>query len=239
MLGKVKALFELGTIELFSVLSFLAIGFGFIYKASFYYVLGVEWFIGVLPTNFILITTFKCILASILGGVIGYFLAKKVPKNSIFLTIFLPGIFMVIILAITGIYLDWMLTIFNYRLILFPFSVLSTIFFSYMTIVTIELNRIEDQLKNASTQRIRPFIWFLITVYYFVIPAKIGEVEAKSILLTPETSLSSVKLKGDFAEWYLIEFIGDKALIKKKSSESIYKFIEYNDIDYYRGKVEI
>lgn len=238
MLGKVKALLELGTIELLTVLSFLAIGFGFNYKVNFYHVLGVEWFIGVLPTNFILITTFKCILASVVGCIIGYFLAKKVPKNNIFLTIILPTILIAIILTITGIYLDWILALLGYRSIIFLFSIFFTIFFSYTTFVTIEFNKIEDQLKNKSNQIVRPFIWVFIVIYYFVIPAKIGEIEAKSILLTPDTSLSFVKLKDDLNGWYLIEFVGDKALIKKKGSEKVYKLVEYKDIDFYQAIAE-
>jgi len=63
-------------------------------------------------------------------------------------------------------------------------------------------------------------------------PTYFGSIEASKVIKNTNFFYSQVKLKNDDSKWYLIEYIGDKAIIKSAQSDKlVYKVVEIKEID--------
>lgn len=83
-----------------------------------------------------------------------------------------------------------------------------------------------------------PIAWSisLFIILMVVTPSWLSKIEQKKIFEKPEIFYSQVSIKNDTRKWFLLEFIGDKALLKLAGNDLIYKYVEYKDIELYEAK---
>ncbi len=71
MLTKLKEDYDLSLLEFFNVLLVLSLVYGCLYKIGFYNNLGINWVLGSLPLNYIVLTSIKYISCLFIGICLG------------------------------------------------------------------------------------------------------------------------------------------------------------------------
>ncbi|WP_368678430.1 hypothetical protein [Acinetobacter lactucae] len=246
---------ELSLIEIFSILTFIGLGYCLIYKYTFYQKLGIPEFITNLTPQFLFLTSLKLlfigIYSIIIGIIYGYIITKLMkifpPLKLSSHNISIPTIGTILVFLIP--YLFFENKIPEY---LMDFKT-SDIFYSYfITICTslvvmnfkyyLDIKRISQNESLPKNLMITPkkvfkfkmelaiILVFTTVIIYFFQPYYFGTKEAKNILYKKEETLNKILLKETIKDWYLIESMGEKLIIIDKKNNI--KIIEYKDLDF-------
>ncbi|HEE6562263.1 hypothetical protein JDA50_19760 [Acinetobacter pittii] len=236
---------ELSLIEIFSILTFIGLGYCLIYKYTFYQKLGIPGFITNLTPQFLFLTSLKLlfigIFSIIIGILYGYIISKimKVfpPLRLSSHNISIPTIGTILVFLIP--YLIFENKIPEY---LMDFKT-SDIFYSYFisictSLVVMNFNLYLDIKRNSLTPKadfkfkieLSIILAFTVGLIYFYQPYYFGSKEAKNILYRKEETLNKILLKDTIKDWYLIESMGEKLIIIDKKNNI--KIIEYKDLDF-------
>lgn len=229
---------ELDLTDMLTLLFIISVGYGLILKVSFFTSIGLPWVVSVLTPTLIFYTTIKVFFQLIIGVVLGIYLAKYFNgiKNINYIFVLL------LILIITGIpaytivadksiflirYINWLI---NFHFIFYC---------SYQSYL-IENDRIlYMHYNNQDTRDLKSwfnnspkFITFIFLVLLVFSPAYFGKIEASKVTKHAEFFNNQVVLTGDKSKWYLIEYLGDKVIIKSDDKEKlVYKIVEVKEID--------
>lgn len=224
--NNLKAISNLGVIELLTLSFFLSVGVSLLYKHGFYSTLGISWYLNNLSPQYLFISSLKFVMPIFLSFLIGTFLAVKFSKfmnGSIFQMMFF--LFLIssylLIKHIPSLFLFSILTIF---LVAFCVDSFKNIFPLISSIITDDEEPKVDVLKSF-------MIFFLIinTLIIFYIPFAYGKIEALEIKEN-KIALSKAILNADKRSWLILEVNGDKALVMDEVNRNILRVVEYKEI---------
>lgn len=210
-------------LELATLIFFAAIGYAFLFKLNFYTTLGVSWFAGNLTPSYLFLSSFTYIIAGFLGGVLGWFLLTL--KNNRwwrYLLAFLAFI-LVCMATIVFIFTNWLYTVMGIyaKNVSWFFYLLLTAYYVFNSLF---------QLQYSENKKLNFGIIFMILSAYVLVPFFSGSIEARALLKNPSYVTSMIKIKDDTNNWYLIDYVNDKAIIMQGNKTQVFKIIEYKDI---------
>lgn len=231
--------FEIKLTELISLLFVVSVGYGLIVKVAFYKLIGLPWLSSALTPTLILYTTVLVFFQLLIGIFIGLYLAKKFNgvRNPNYILLFL------VILIVSGIP-SFSLKFNNSIFLISSINILITLHFiiycSYQSYL-IENNRIVYNQYNNEDSSSDPLGWFnnspkynifLFLVLLFLSPIYFGSIEASKVIKYTHFFYNQIELKNDDSKWYLVDYIGDKAILKNDQSDKlIYKVVEIKEIE--------
>jgi hypothetical protein len=220
--------------EVFSFLSIIGVGYAFIYKFSYFYSLGVPWYLNNISPLSIIISSMIFISVSILGVLIGFFLGSigvylddRFNSLSGTLVLFL----FLLISALLSIPIYDLFNLSKY----FDFYLINLILFmtlaGFISTINIKLLLGIDLIK----ENIRLYtIIGPIAIFFVTIAFLYGNFEAQKATNNPNKSLNTVVLNNDMNKWYLIDYMGDKVLIMKEGEKGVFKIVEYKEIKQFK-----
>lgn len=228
MLKEIKLPLNLSLMEVASLLFFLIIGYLFIYRYNFYNVLGLNWYISNISATHVLISSIKIFINIIIGGLIGLIFIKIAnmckDKAELFLLIMIN--FLVIFLMILFYFFEY-----GYSGFLL-YSIDMFIVMCYVSVV------VTGRFAIKTNKKTNKLLWlnYICIIFIFIsAPAYSGIRDAKKIIDKREDILSIAILKENKNNWYLMEVMGDKALlIKENNGDKIkneFRLIEYKEIE--------
>lgn len=231
-----KSLNQLNILELLSILFFISVGYGLILKYSFFSIINLPWLVSTLTPTIIFYTTFKVFFQLLIGVIIGFYIAKKFNAGR---NIYYPLIFCFLLL-VSGIpsfslrFIDSFYLLDNINLLINIHFILYCSYQSYL----IEDNRILHFTYNKENRDLRSwmigspkFLIFVFSLLSIFSPIYFGSIEASKVLNHANFFYNRVILENDSNVWYLIDYIGDKVLIKKAGKDHhIYKIVEIKEI---------
>ncbi|WP_434279309.1 hypothetical protein [Acinetobacter sp. CE-15] len=210
-------------LELATLIFFAAIGYAFLIKINFYSTLGVSWFAGNLTPSYLFFSSVSYVIAGCLGGVLGWFLLtlknKSWWKYLLSFLILILICMAIVILSLTN-WLYATLGIYT-KYISWTFYILLTAYYVFNSLF---------QLQYADNNRLNFGIIFMIISAYVIVPSLSGSLEARALLKNPSYITSMIKIKDDTNNWYLIDYVNDKAIIMQGNKTQVFKIIEYKDI---------
>jgi len=229
---------ELKPTDILTILFALSVGYGLILKVAFFNFIGLPWLVSTLTPTLIFYTTVKVFFQLVIGVAIGIFLAKKFNgvKNANYVFIFLA---ILLISGIPAFSLKFTDSIFLIRYIDEIISFHFIIYCSYQGYL-IENNRIlyfyyggetSGDLKTwfTSSPKFLTFIFFVLLV---MSPAYFGSIEAYKVVKHTEFFNNQVVLKNNKSKWYLIEYMGDKVILKSDNKDVlVYKIVDVKEIE--------
>lgn len=225
--------------ESLTVLSFVAVGYALLYKFSFYYNLGVPWYLTTISPLSLFISSLLFFITSCIGIGLGFFVYRIViffdNKYQNIIPLIIASIILVTLVVISLPILSyWQTSIIKDYIdiiLINQIFLVSTPTFLLLIHLNLHFKRNED-LKISKIYKI-----LLITLFLFVLSAYLfGSLEAKSVLekrnlseviLTIDTKGNSEKV---LEKWFLVDLIGEKALIMKNNQQKIFRLIEYKEI---------
>lgn len=231
MLIKALDTYKISLYEFMTLVLFIGISYAYLYKITLYEALGISWLIGSLTPNYVLVSSISFIFSTFIGACIGLLL----PMKRLFLVI-------VIVLAFVFISLICLLTFFNLLSEFFGknYNYLSFIFWCLVCTYSVGLSKFNIESHHITKKLGGKPVPLSLSIFIFVIlilaaPSWLSKIEQKKIIEKPEIFYSQVTIKNDKRKWFLLEFIGDKALIKLEGNNLVYRFVEYKDIELYQS----
>lgn len=228
---------EITFFELVSILAFAAVGYSLLYKFSFYYSLGVPWYLSTISPLSIFITSLLFLILNVIGGLLGFLIGNTVIKldekfNSLLISLIALSCQLILVLITVPSWGFWSASsISGYiDIILIHLIFLTAIPASLITVAAIL--HLKGK-RNFTLLKVYKLAFGLIIIYALV-SYIYGNLEAQAVL--KKNSLSEVLINvenkdGKISEkWYLIDFIGDKALLMKNEKKKVFKVVEYKDI---------
>lgn len=229
---------EIKLTEILTILFVISVGYGLIVKVAFYNFIGLPWLQSALTPTLIFYTTIIVFFQLLIGVTLGIGLAKRFSgiSHPNFILVFL---LILIISGIPAFSLKFNDSIFLINSIN---EILTLHFILYCTYQTylIENNRVIYSFyeKKPDTDI---FGWFnsspkfIMSLFFILLvmsPTYFGSIEASKVIKNTNFFYNQVKLKNDDSKWYLIEYIGDKAILKSAQSDKlVYKVVEIKEID--------
>lgn len=224
--------YKISLYEFLTLVFFIGIAYAYLNKITLYEALGISWLIGSLAPNYVLISSLGFIFSTFIGACIGFTL----PIKRLFgITNFIVGsIFISLFLLLT--YFDFLSGYLgkNYNFLALAFWCLVCTYCVGGTKFNIEMHCSTKSMGGKPV----PIAWSisLFIILMVVTPSWLSKIEQKKIFEKPEIFYSQVSIKNDTRKWFLLEFIGDKALLKLAGNDLIYKYVEYKDIELYEAK---
>ena len=231
---KISENFNLTLFECITLLYFICLAFAYWIKILVFQELNLAWVVGNLSPIYIIVFSVQILVSVTLGGIIASFIPNTSAFGASFFTLFLAFVYSVVLYFL---YFDLAQFFGKYKDHLINFLVLLMTTF-YVLNFKIHQNLAEQNIsydKNekaflSSKNSIR--IGYIICVIgFFTIPSLISKFETDKIIKRPDLFFSVVQMKDNKDKWYLIEMIGDKALLKLDSNTEKYKLVEYKDIE--------
>lgn len=227
MLSEFKSRTGLEWGEITSILILVSVGVPFLYKVGFYNELGIGWYINTGNAFSIFVSSVSIIFFGIFGLILGCvtFLGIKEIKT---LRYSVPLILItVIILFLMALLLFTELALYLKK-VDFTGIVLTLTMYS-LVISFLTANDALNEGEGRSDKRIIAYGAIIIIAYAFL-SWSYGQSEAQNILKYKHDNLNIVDLKGESEKWFLVDYTGDKALIIKDGSKSIFRIVEYKDL---------
>ncbi|EXB28004.1 putative membrane protein [Acinetobacter baumannii 1437282] len=233
--------FNLSPLENITLLSFIAIGFSIIYKTAYYNKIGVSWLINSLNPQLILISSIKFLFTLSIFSMIGFFIIYRMRFNKIILV---GTILIFTFTLILTVYLDFalpkfLLNKFNYQTkfnTAFMFSPIIALLIGSFTgyAYTNSKEILEKTSLDSKTKSNFVSYYAILTCLTLIIfPYFIGAYEAQYRLNNIKNQ-NSVSIKNSSEQWFIVELIGDKAVLIDKSKMKT-KIIEIKEIDYIKN----
>ncbi|MNR86961.1 hypothetical protein D3C72_178200 [compost metagenome] len=210
-------------LELATLIFFAAIGYAYLFKYNFYATLGVSWFTGNLTPSYLFFSSISYIIAGCLGALLGWLLITL--RNKKFWR-YLQPILVVSFVSLSFLILgfnDWLYTVIG----IYTKNVLWVF---YLSLTTFYVFNFLFQLEYSENKSINFSIMLMLLSAYIIVPTLSGSLEAKTMMNNPSYTASKLKLKGSSEDWYLVDYVNDKAILMQKQKTHIFKIVEYKDI---------
>ena len=231
---KISENFNLTLFECITLLYFICLAFAYWIKILVFQELNLAWVVGNLSPIYIIVFSVQILVSVTLGGIIASFISNAHAfkiSSYIFISAFIYGGILYFF------YFDLVQLFAKHKDQLLNLLVLLVTIF-YVLNFKIHQNLAEQNIsydKNEKTflsskNSIR--IGYIFCVMgLFTIPLLLSKFETDKIIKRPDLFFSVVQIKDNKDKWYLIEMIGDKALLKLDSNTEKYKLVEYKDIE--------
>lgn len=225
--------------ESLTVLSFVAVGYALLYKFSFYYNLGIPWYLTTISPLSLFISSLLFFITNCIGIGFGFFVARIViffdNKYQNIIPFIIGSMILIFLVLISIPMLSYWQTseIKDYIDIVLINQVFLVSLPTFILLINLNMHiKRNEEIKISKIYKI-----LLTTSFLFVLSAYLyGSLEAKSVL--EKRNLSEVILiidaKGNsekvLERWFLVDLIGEKALIMKNNPQKIFRLIEYKEI---------
>lgn len=259
MLKDAKLPLNISVMEAITISSFIVIGYLFIYRYSFYNTLGIPWYITTITPAQVFSGSTKVLFNLFFGTVLGFILIKfsnlfEKRKELILLImmILLSVVWGIILLSEQGVYflkiqnildsvelstvgvIHYVITLLMIRLTIRFGNLLKDKTIIIDSIVVPE-KLITPQHKyeklKLTIKEMMLFNYIFILVVMLLTPIAMGEKDSLYLLKNRTEILNLAIVKDDPKKWFLIELVGDKALlIAENSRNNEFKLIEYKEI---------
>ncbi|MCW8037694.1 MULTISPECIES: hypothetical protein [Acinetobacter] len=224
--------YKISLYEFLTLVFFIGISYAYLNKIILYEALGISWLIGSLTPNYVLVSSLGFIFSTFVGASIGLLLPMK---RLFFITMIVLGFVFSGLYSLIN-YFDFLSVHLdkNFNFLALIFWCLVCMFCFGITKFNIEMHRLTKSMGGKPVPLAISISLFIILV--LGTPSWLSKIEQKKIFEKPEIFYSQVSIKNDTRKWFLLEFIGDKALIKLAGNDLIYKYVEYKDIELYEAK---
>ncbi|WP_416040455.1 hypothetical protein [Acinetobacter lactucae] len=246
-----KLPFNLSLLELVSLLGFVSLGYSLLYKMSFYYSLGIPWFINNFTPQSLFFSSIKLIFISLPTITLGAYGGIFFKKNNKFLGL-------VIIFTVFSFFYYCFLSNKIIPVQFMPYCIL----FIYGFVMFGEFFTPESKIDHISKNRIKLYSKihqilfihlsfmrkimlhmnkFIIVLSFFacfiLTPLFSGAIESRRIIESKDILLNEVVLNNDKNNWYIIDVSSDKFLIVNKSNN--FKIISNSDIKEFKKQKKV
>lgn len=224
--------YKISLYEFLTLVFFMGISYAYLNKITLYEALGISWLIGSLTPHYVLVSSLGFIFSTFVGASIGLLLPMKRLLTVMMVTLGL--VFLGLFSLLT--FFDFLSGVLgkNYNFLAISFWSLVCVYCVGSSKFNIESYRSTKSMGGTPVPLTLSISLFIILA--IVSPSWLSKIEQKKIFEKPEIFYSQVSIKNDSRKWYLLEFIGDKALLKLEGKELIYKYVEYKDIELYESK---
>lgn len=231
---KISENLNLTLFEFVTVLYFICLAFSYWIKILVFQELNLAWVVGNLSPIYIIVFSVKILVSAILGGVISSFISNanafKASSYILILALVYGGIlyfFYFDLVQFFGKYKDHLINL----LVLLMTTFYALNFKIHQNLA--EQNLLYKENENTSSNIKNSIIigYIICVIGLFTIPLFVSKFETDKIIKRPDLFFSIVQVKDNKEKWYLIEMIGDRALLKLDSNAEKYKLVEYKDIE--------
>lgn len=260
MLKDIKLPLNLSVMEALTCLSFLVIGYLFIYRFCYYNTLGISWYITSISPAQVITSSGKILFNFFIGGCVAFIVAKfaKLFKSYkefviIIFIVFLYALWAKLVLGDGEFLKGGIQNFFEIAELSLPniLHFILTLLMIYAIIlnnnkllkvntVIVENLVLPDKVLTPSNvikqnQKIRRdgaiLNYLAIFIVTLITPANMGNKDALHLLEKRDVILSQAVIKGDTNKWYLVDVSGDKILLIKENKRNI-KNNEFKLIEY-------
>lgn len=229
---KISENFNLTLFEFVTVLYFICLAFAYWIKILVFQELNLAWVVGNLSPIYIIVFSVQILVSVTLGGIVASFIPNASAFGASFFTLLLAFVYSVVLYffyfdlaQFFGKYKDHLINL----LVLLMTTFYALNFKIHQNLA--EQNILYNEKTSSKIKNNIPIGYIICVIGFFTIPSLISKFEKDKIIKRPDLFFSIVQMKDNKEKWYLIEMIGDKALLKLDSNAEKYKLVEYKDIE--------
>ncbi|WP_155120860.1 hypothetical protein [Acinetobacter calcoaceticus] len=241
MIENIKLPFNLSLLELISLLGFVSLGYSLLYKTTFYYTLGLSWYINTFTTQTLFFSSIKIIFISLPIAILGWGLGRMMNNFNKFLGLFC--IFCIFSFLSYCLVTDYFIPfeIIPYIIIfIYVFTMQGDFFipekspYPSKNMEKLYSKKVQLFFKFGKLLRFlvghlnKAMISLCFVSIFVAAPCLLGKIEAGQILKNKNNLLNEVLLNNDQKSWYIVDSSSDKFLLINNLNN--FKFVSSSDI---------
>lgn len=223
MSDNTKLPFNLSLLELISLLGFVSLGYSLLYKTSFYFTLGLPWYINNFTTQSLFFSSIKIIFISVPIALLGWWLGRNINKTlGLILIVFLFSFMSFCMITEYIIPLESV----PYVMIFSYIFVMQGDFFkptSYLHPSDNKLKlyskkfqiyiKISNFFRSSLEYLNKTLISACFVASFIAAPTLLGAFQADEIIKNKKKLLNEVSLNNEKTIWYIVDSSSDKFLL--------------------------